>query len=300
VSIRYKNLYEQEPHLPQRYKEVSTLLPLLENVIKAAGPGVVAIQDGQLVGFLTGWLMPTFRGKRSVYSPEWANGADLKDSRYIYEEMYLHLAADWVAEKFFAHYISILANDLNAIQAWHWLGFGMLGVDAVRGLQPLKGVDSQIHIRRASLHDLEQVMELNDRLRQYMKGSPVFFIAEKFSKNYFEEWIENPGRVIWLAYVNEEPVAFLRIGPANDDVCTIIYDEKTTSIYGAFTKEAMRGKEIATALLDRALGSARGTGYERCAVDFETMNLLGTRFWLRHEFKPICFSLLRYVDERVL
>jgi predicted GNAT family acetyltransferase len=90
----------------------------------------------------------------------------------------------------------------------------------------------------------------------------------------------------------------MRLGPADEDVCTIIYDEKTTSIYAAFTKEKVRSEGIATALLDHALKSARESGYERCAVPFEPMNLLGTRFWLKY-FKPVCYSLLRIVDDRV-
>jgi GNAT superfamily N-acetyltransferase len=300
LSSRYITLCEQEPLLPHRYRDVSSLLPHLQNIIQAAGPGVVAVQDGRLVGFLKGWLMPTFRGKRSVYSPEWANAADLKDSQHIYEDMYRHLAADWVADEFVAHYISIFANDLNAIRAWHWLGFGMTAVDAIRGLQSITDVKIQIDIQRASLQHLEQIVELHDGLRQHAKGSPDFFVAEKLSRKYFEEWLGNPGAVIWLACVNEDPVAFLRMGPANDDVCTIIHDEKTTSIYDVFTKETVRGKDIATALLGRAIESARSMGSERIAVDFEPMNLLATRFWLRHHFKPVCFSLLRYVDERVV
>jgi GNAT superfamily N-acetyltransferase len=298
VSHRYENLRQGEPLLPGRYGEVSTWLPLLHNIMGAGGPGVGAIRDGRLVGFLVGWLMPNFRGVSSVYSPEWGNAADLKDSRYIYEEMYTHLAADWVADKYLAHYISIFANDVDAINAWHWLGFGMNGIDAIRGMGPINGVYPQIEIRHANSQNLEQVIELNDGLRGYMKGSPVFFIAEKFSQEYFMEWLEDPDKVIWLAYVNEKPVAFMQMGPANDDVCTIIYNEKTTSIYAAFTVEKMRGAGIATALLDHAIASAKDAGYERCAVDFETMNLLGTRFWLRH-FKPVCYSLLRNVDERV-
>jgi predicted GNAT family acetyltransferase len=81
-------------------------------------------------------------------------------------------------------------------------------------------------------------------------------------------------------------------------VCTIIYDEKTTSIYAAFTKERVRGEGIATVLLDHALMSARATGYERCAVPFEPMNLIGTRFWLKY-FKPVCYSVLRHIDDRI-
>ncbi len=118
VCRRYGQLLKQEPLLPDRDRDVSYFLPLLQN-IQAAGPGVAAIKDGRLVGFLAGWLMPAFKGKRSAYSPEWANAADLEDSRIIYEEMYRHLAADWVADSFVAHYITLFANDLNAISAWH-------------------------------------------------------------------------------------------------------------------------------------------------------------------------------------
>jgi hypothetical protein len=170
VSSRYKNLCEQEPNLPHRYKEVSNLLPLLQKIMQTACPGVAAVQDGQLVGFLIGWLMPDFRGKRSVFSPEWANAADLKKSGYIYEEMYRHLAADWIAQNYVAHYISMFANDLEAIRTWHWLGFGMTAMDAVRGLNPIQVGDYRIDIRCATPQDLEQVTELNEGLRQHVKG----------------------------------------------------------------------------------------------------------------------------------
>ena len=88
----------------------------------------------------------------------------------------------------------------------------------------------------------------------------------------------------------------MKQGPANVDACTIIHDEKTTSIVGAFTTESVRGGGIATALLNRSLEWARSDGYERCAVDFEPMNPLATRFWLRH-FQPVCYTLIRHVDE---
>ncbi len=89
----------------------------------------------------------------------------------------------------------------------------------------------------------------------------------------------------------------MQIGPANPEACTIIQDEKTASITMAFTKEGARGNGSATALLNRSLEWVRSRGYERCAVDFETMNVLAARFWPRW-FEPVCYSLTRYVDER--
>jgi GNAT superfamily N-acetyltransferase len=298
VSHRYRQLCEQEPHLPQRYADVSNLLPLLRNILSTSGIGVATFQGDRLVGFLTGWQMPSFRGKRSTYSPEWANAADLEESAHIYEEMYSHLAATWVADKYVVHYISLFPNDVAALRAWHWLGFGMISVDALRGLDPIQGQDANVTIRRAELQDLEQVVELHEDLRDYMKGTPVFLLTEKRDRSYYEEWLRNPDKVVWLAYWRGEPVAFMRLGPADDDVCTIIVDEKTTSIYAAFTKDKVRKEGVATALLDHALKSAQVSGYERCAVTFEPMNLLGTRFWLKY-FEPVCYSVVRYIDERL-
>jgi GNAT superfamily N-acetyltransferase len=110
--------------------------------------------------------------------------------------------------------------------------------------------------------------------------------------------VGDPANALWLAFEGEEAVGCLKTGPASEDACAIIRDEGTTSIVGAFTREHARGRGIAAALLDRALEWARFEGYVRCAVDFEPMNVLAARFWLRH-FQPVCYALVRKVDERV-
>jgi GNAT superfamily N-acetyltransferase len=299
VSKRYQRLLQQVPELPYCYTDVTRLLPLLQNILNASGIGVALIRGNRLAGFLTGWQMPSFRGQRSTYSPEWANAADLEDSGRIYEEMYSHLASEWVADNYIAHYISLFPNDVDALRAWHWMGFGMVAVDALRSVDSVPGVDMNVHIRRAEVQDIQQVLELQEALWQYEKGTPIFLLTPKRDRSYYEEWLQNRNKVIWLAYWKNEPVALMRLGPADDDVCQIIVDEQTTSIYAAFAKEEVRRNGIATALLDHALKFARASGYERCAVSFEPMNLLGTRFWLKY-FKPVCFSVVRHIDDRVI
>ena len=84
VSSRYRQLRQARPELPARYTRVDTLLPLLQAIWDASGTGVVASRGERLVGFLTAWQMRSFRGERSTYSPEWANGVDLDDSGRIY------------------------------------------------------------------------------------------------------------------------------------------------------------------------------------------------------------------------
>lgn len=299
VCKRYQKLLQQIPQLPHSYADVNRLLPLLQDILNTAGVGVALMNGNRLAGFLIGWQMPSFRGQRSTYSPEWANAADLEDSARIYEEMYSHLAAAWVEDKFVAHYISLFPNDVNALRAWHWMGFGMVSVDGLRSVDSIQATDVNIHIRRAELQEIQQVMELQEALWQYEKGSPIFLLTPKRDRNYYEEWLQNPQKVVWLAYQNDEPVAMMRLGPADDDVCQIIVDDKTTSIYAAFAREEIRRNGIASALLDHALQFAQASGYERCAVSFEPMNVLGTNFWLKY-FKPVCFSVARYIDDRVI
>jgi GNAT superfamily N-acetyltransferase len=297
VSARYRALRERVPFLPDCYGDIGTILPLLHGLAEQA-PGVAAIRGGRLAGCLLGCVIPVFRGKRSIFSPEWANAADL-DSRRIYQEMYAHLSARWVANGCFTHLISLLAHDRDGIDGWQWLGFGLIAADAVRDLKPVQGPIADVHIRRGRPEDVEQAMVLSEAMWRHLAAAPTFLAyIEKRDRGFHEQWLANSVNALWLAYHGTEAVACMGLGPANPDACTIIRDEKTTSIVRAFTKESVRGRGIATALLNRSLDWARSEGYERCAVDFEPMNILSGRFWMRH-FQPICYTLVRHVDERV-
>ncbi|MDH4241861.1 MAG: GNAT family N-acetyltransferase [Phycisphaerae bacterium] len=296
ASSRYKELCEEIPLLPSRYAEISALLPLLHKIVEK-GPGVAAICRGRLVGFLTGWLIPSFRGRQAVSSPEWGNAVDRENSRRICEEMYTHISALWVADGYLTHLIGTLADDNDGIEVWHWLGFGMIAVDALRSLNPAQGPSAKVAIRRGEPKDITEAMALIQALKHHSASAPTFLVqTEQRDQRYYEEWLANPDNVFWLAYNGAEAVAFMQHGPASMDTCTIIRDEKTTSIIGAFTEESLRNRGIASALLNRSLEWARGAGYERCAVDFEPMNPLATRFWLRN-FKPVCYTLVRHVDK---
>jgi len=294
VSVRYKALREHVPLLPSRYEDIGTILPMLRDLTGQAA-GVVAIHGRRLAGFLVGFVIPMFLGKRSVYSPEWANGAELRDSRRVYEEMYGHLSAHWVANGCFTHLVSMLGHDRESIEGWQWLGFGLAAVDAVRELKTVEGAMAEVEVRRASVEDIEEAMAFDEALNQHLAAAPTFWMHEPQD---YEEWLREPANTLWLAYEGEEAVGCMGLGPGNPEACAIIQDEKTTSIVSAFTKERARGKGIGTLLLNRSLEWAQEEGYERCAVDFEPMNSLAARFWLRY-FEPVCYSLMRCIDERI-
>ena len=294
VCARFKSLRQRVPVLPCRYEETQVILPMLYRLMQQS-PGVVAIQGGRLVGFLMGMVIPMLLGKRTAYSPEWANGAEPEDSRRIYGEMYARLSAQWVADGCLAHAVTMLANDEQGIEGWQWMGFGMAGADGVRELKPVEGAAAQIEVRKAGRADASASASLIKTLEQYMAAPPIFWIHELEGT---EEYLGDSAKALWLAYDGPDAVGCMAIGPANPDACAIIEDDKTASIMAAFTLETARGQGVATALLNRCLEWARARGCERCAVDYETMNMLATRFWPKW-FETVCYSLIRCIDERV-
>jgi GNAT superfamily N-acetyltransferase len=299
ACARYSQLKIEVPELPSLYSQAPELHPRLAQLVRNGAPGAVAIRGGRLVGFLGAWQLPSFRGIPSTYSPEWAHAAEGEDRKTIYEEMYRYLASLWVSGKYGTHYISLFANDEEVLKIWHWLGFGMFAVDAIRGLDPIASDLGDCEIRPAKSDDIEAILSLDESLWQHMRRSPVFQTLGRKDRSHFQAWIADPVRQILLALNDKRPIAFFSIGPANEEVSTIVVDEDTTSIYRAFTTEQMRGRGIATALLNRVLELGRTSGYARCAVDFEPMNPEASRFWPRY-FKPVCYSLSRTIDGRFI
>jgi GNAT superfamily N-acetyltransferase len=292
---RYEALRAQVPPLPARYGEVDALLPKLHEILDA-GPAVAALHGHELVGFLAAWLTPSFRGRRACFSPEWANGALLEESVVIYEAMYTHLASAWVAEDYSTHLVSTFTNDAAAVESWPWMGFGMVAVDAVRDLSPLAATPTMsCPIRRATIDDLDAFVDLESALARHLAHAPTFLAdAAPGTPAESAALLEDPRSVVWLAEQQGHPVAYLLLGPASENASTIIYDEGTCSITGAYTRPEARGSGVATTLLNRALAWARDEGYTRCAVDFEPMNPLARRFWLG-TFTPVTYSFARTV-----
>jgi GNAT superfamily N-acetyltransferase len=295
---RYAEMRTHVPYLPAHFEDADAILPLLSEVA-GRSPGVVALRDTKLVGFLVGLVLANYRGKRAVWSPEWANAAVGENSQAVYVRMYTELSARWVANGCFMHLISILAHQRDLINRLQWLGFGLMAADAMRDLGPVEGDIAVVEIQRASLDDIEQAMRLGEALQRYMASAPIFLaFAENHGRAYYSELLSSTDNVFWLARHDGEAVSFLSLRPSNPGAADIVQDERIVNITGAFTAERLRGRGIGAALLQRALAWARAAGYESCAVDFEPENVTGAHFWLRH-FQPVCLSLARHVDERI-
>jgi GNAT superfamily N-acetyltransferase len=202
---------------------------------------------------------------------------------------------EWTERGAETHLVCLLANDMTAFEAFSWLGFGRVVCDAVRSLAPIEGPRATCDIRRAVAVDASLVFDFDRRLHAHTESSPVFLPHdEPEDVGWWGARIAEPSVAVWIAKSPAGPLGYLIQGPASDDACDLIVDPLTSSITGAYVVSEARRGGAATALLARAVEWAREQGYARLAVDFETANVAGARFWLRY-FRPAVVALARTV-----
>ncbi|MCU0479124.1 MAG: GNAT family N-acetyltransferase [Chloroflexi bacterium] len=291
-------LRARAPALPARWSEPAAHVPVLED-LAVAGSGWVARRDGAVLGHHVAWGVGTGRDART-FAPEpglaLAPGLPPRVARRVVEELVTVAGRSWVERGFRTHIAAIPLGDAALRDALTWLGYGILVVDAVRGLDdpllpalpaaPRPGV----RVRRAGRDDLPDVLDLDRGLRRHLVDAPTFLVLPRPQDPVaIAAALADPGIATLLGEIDGTPVALLRVGPSADDVAMLVRDPGTASIDAAFTRREHRGTGVAAALLAAAEEWARERGHVRLAVDFESANVLAARFWT-HWFTPVVAS----------
>ena len=299
VTARYRAAREQHTYLPARFEDPASIVPRLQGRV----PGVAALGDGRLVGFIQSLLVMN-RGERLAYVPDSGHAAEAADCYGIYRQMYVALADTWLANGCFLHGITLYPHERQAIDAWFSVGFGLAVVDAV---QPLDAVQasgagsggSTLEVRRGGPEDVDRVTPLELALDRHLSAPGAYLpLLITGGRRGWEEWLADETHALWLAFLDGEPVGYLRLEPSEGLVLPTA-SETTVAITGAYTRKEARCQGIGTALLQRAFDWARSSGYRHCSVDYESANLLGSRFWSSSGFTPVCHSLWRRIDHRL-
>jgi GNAT superfamily N-acetyltransferase len=101
----------------------------------------------------------------------------------------------------------------------------------------------------------------------------------------------------WVAYKNGAPVGFIKIAPTAE---TFISDHPSVmNIKGFYVIESERKTGVGTLLFNTVQKWLLANKYPLCGVDYESINPLGSRFWMKY-FTPYTYSLVRKIDERIL
>jgi hypothetical protein len=126
------------PALSGRLEDVGRVAAMLDHLLDSR-PGVAALEDGRLVGYMGWYIVDNFRGaeRRGAYCPEWGHSSVEEAKPGIYRAMYRAAASQWAAAGCQVHAVTLLAQDHAAEQVWFWNGFGLTVVDGVRPMRPL-------------------------------------------------------------------------------------------------------------------------------------------------------------------
>jgi GNAT superfamily N-acetyltransferase len=293
AAARYRAARRQIPFLPARFEDPGAVLPRLQDHVGHV-PGVAALRGGRLVGFVLSLLVRN-RGERLAVVPDIGHAADPGDGYRIYRQMYAAIADRWLANGCFWHAITFYPQEREALDAWVSVGFGLAVIDALQVLDARPPPAETSDVRRAQAGDIDLIVPLELALERHLSSSPTYLpLIVEGGRRSLEEWLADESHALWLAFRAGEAVAYLRFEPSEGLVLPTA-SETTVAITGAFTREDVRDTGLGTALLRHGFEWARAAGYQHCSVDFESANLPGSRFWLRH-FEPVCHSLMRRVN----
>ncbi len=294
VASRYREERAAHPLVSDAYSDGAAIEPRLRDLL-ASNRGVAATRDGELVAFLVGMAID-WRGWPTVYVPEFGHGADPAGAYALYRGMYADLSRRWVEDGRRQHLVTVFASDTPAFDACVSLGYGAVGMDTLRGMDPLPA-ESPVEIRRATPADADLVAPLESALRDHLASAPTFLPRDlEEPLNFTEEWLDAEWGALWLAMHAGEAGAFLCMAGSHGQVLPTQADD-IISIIGAYTMPELRGAGVGASLLNVGLAWARKAGYTRCAVDFETANVSGSGFWLAKGFRPVTRSLYRHVHD---
>lgn len=301
VARRYQNAHAHIPFLPASYCDAGAIVPRLRPHLGHV-PGVVVLDAGRPVGFLMSFLVSN-RAERMAVVPDFGHGVELGREYELYRLMYAGIADQWLANGCFLHAITLYPCEQAASAAWFSVGYGLAVMDALRVVNSpvsahARTIPAGIQIRRAQCPDVDLIATLELALSRHLAAPPAYLpLILDERRETLEEWISSQEHALWVALCDGAAVAYLRFEPSEQFVLPTSA-ETTVAITGAFTRENLRGSGIGMALLQAGLQWAGSEGYSHCSVDFESANLPGSAFWLRH-FVPVTHSLMRRVDARL-
>lgn len=270
------------------------------NQLFKIGNGIVALEQGELKGFLIGYEVDELFGKdKGIYVPLYGHAVIEEMKNKLYQKMYTKAADLWVKQERLNHTITIFSHDKEVVNTWFWMGFGLRCVDAMQELKNIKeDKNVDIEIRKAAYKDIDQMEDLYKKNNQYYEESPLFMpVSTEEGIEGLKDWYEKENHHLWIAYKDNKVVGFIRIQPNGETV--ISEHPEVMNITGAYVDDKYRKQRIGISLVNTIFKWLKENEYKLCGVDFESINIIGSNFWLKY-FIPYTHSLVRHIDDRIV
>jgi ribosomal protein S18 acetylase RimI-like enzyme len=306
LSRRHAAQREQEPRLAASYESTAVTQPMIEALLWRS-TGVVALEHGEMVGYLLGSAdapIPGDTSPRARTITMEGHAAMTDNATELYREMYAAVAAGWNEDGFFTHRANLSALDRNALEAFYSLGFGQTLAIGLRDMAPIPGANTAIRIERATPANIDVVQRLMMGMGRYNSTSPLFrpYMApvelEWSRKPVILEQLADEDFALWLAYEGDEAVAIMIFRPPEQTELMANPDD-SVYLWFAIVQPGTRIGGIGKAMVNNGLRWARERELKHCTVSWFTANVVGARFWRERGYEPVLLRVERRIDERI-
>jgi GNAT superfamily N-acetyltransferase len=297
LAARHVAHRRAEPLLAARFEDPAVATAEVEAALAAGATGAVAVQDGEVTGYLLG---------QTKDNPVWGQNAWVESAGQavteaeVVRDLYAVAAPVWVDAGKDAHYALVPAHDTALVDAWFRLGFGQQHVHAIREVRdtpptPVPGV----LIRAAERRDIPALGELDLALPRHQALAPTFSAGElptleeavaDWEESFDDEGFcylvaEHDGRVVGAAVGCALEKSSSHLGPARPDHAGFLG-------FAAVLPEA-RGLRAGRALGEAVQAWTAAEGFTSDVTDWRATNLLSSRTWPRLGYRPTFLRLHR-------
>jgi GNAT superfamily N-acetyltransferase len=285
-----------------RHRGVEPLLPELDDppaelasVWTAEGTsGVIAVEDGRAVGFLSGRVVESRFWGRHVWVAHAGHAAREPE---LVRDLYAFAAGRWVAEGARLH-LALVPAVPELVEPWLRLGFSYMQAHGIRESGgKVAPAPAGVAIRGGTVDDLAEARPLLPLIWEHQRGSSTFTGMQIPSEEeYLADWEEtlaDPAYTYFVGELDGRIAGHLLIYPEEPDLAT-----PPGSVYLAVaaTLPEARGRGLGVALTEHALAWAHEAGHATVHTDWRVPNLQSSRFWPRRGFRETFYRLARQVE----
>jgi GNAT superfamily N-acetyltransferase len=254
--------------------------------------GMVAVQGGEVVGYLLGCRTESPIFGRSVWIHRAGHAADDPE---VMRDLYAAAAPEWLNHGFDRHYVYVPAIP-EYLDPWYRLGFAQMHLEAIRdtGREHLP-FPQGVTVRRGSPADIEEIaIPFNNLIAETQARAPSFSTFRHDSiedqRADWSETFDDPSAAYFVVERGGTPIGHsLLYAPDRNlgDPLDALYLASTVIV------PSEQGCGIGTALATYVLSWAREQGHGTLLTNWRVTNLMASRFWTAAGWRPTFLRLQR-------
>lgn len=301
LAARQARLRTARPELPAAFTDPGACSPLISAVMEQPHAfGVVALREGDVVGYLAGHPKPEPIWGRACWSPlEGSALAANVDAEHI-RDLYAAWSEHFVQRGYFRQYVHAPVDDRQVMDAWVRTGFGQMQAHAIRDLELRAEPPAGVTLRRAGPDDIDLLEPLLPLIAWALMRPPAYAIRlPEEVPTYRDSWHHELHEESALHLLAEEGGRALAMASFYTAEPGPMVPDHAWELAVAMTLPEARGRGLMRALLARGFGAAREAGAAHCVTDWRTASLPTHRSWTALGFVATHHRLHRHIDERI-